>query len=49
MEQELKQKILILFKSIARSTELKINRQIEELENGGTIYQETRRWDDEKA
>ena len=37
------------FKAIARSIEFETNRQIEELENGGTIYQETRRWDDDKG
>ena len=34
------------FKSIQKSIEFEIRRQIEELENGGTIYQETRRFDD---
>lgn len=37
------------FKAIQRSIEFEINRQIEEIENGGTIYQETRRWDDDKG
>ena len=37
------------FKSIMRSIEFEIDRQIEELENGGEIYQETRRWDDDKG
>lgn len=34
------------FKSIQRAIEFEIKRQVEELENGGTIYQETRRFDD---
>ena len=34
------------FKSIERSIEFEIDRQIKELENGGEIYQETRRFDD---
>ncbi|MDD2376275.1 MAG: Asp-tRNA(Asn)/Glu-tRNA(Gln) amidotransferase subunit GatB [Clostridia bacterium] len=34
------------FKAIQKSIEFEIRRQIEELENGGTIYQETRRFDD---
>lgn len=37
------------FKSISRSIEFEIRRQIEELENGGKIYQETRRFDDSKG
>ena len=37
------------FKAIARSIEFEIDRQINELENGGEIYQETRRWDDDKG
>lgn len=37
------------FKAIARSIEFEIDRQIKELEAGGTIYQETRRWDDDKG
>ena len=37
------------FKAIARSIEFEIDRQINELENGGQIYQETRRWDDDKG
>ena len=37
------------FRSIARSIEFETARQIEELENGGTIYQETRRFDDAKG
>ena len=37
------------FKSIERSIDFEINRQITELENGGTIYQETRRFDDDKG
>ena len=35
------------FRSIARSIEFEIQRQKEILESGGTVYQETRRWDDE--
>lgn len=37
------------FKSIARSIEFETKRQIDEIEAGGKIYQETRRWDDEKG
>ena len=37
------------FKSIQRSIEFEIRRQVEELENGGEIYQETRRFDDSKG
>ncbi len=37
------------FKAIQNSIEFEIKRQIEELENGGKIYQETRRWDDAKG
>ncbi len=37
------------FKAIGRSIEFEIERQIKELENGGQIYQETRRWDDDKG
>lgn len=37
------------FKSIQRSIEFEIRRQVEELENGGEIYQETRRFDDNKG
>ncbi len=37
------------FKAIERAIEFEIDRQIEELENGGTIYQETRRFDDAKG
>ena len=37
------------FKAIGRSIDFEIDRQIKELENGGTIYQETRRWDDDKG
>ena len=37
------------FKSIERSIEFEIDRQIKELENGGEIYQETRRFDDSKG
>ena len=37
------------FKAIMRSIEFETDRQIKELENGGTIYQETRRWDDDKG
>lgn len=35
------------FKSVARAIEYEANRQIEALENGETIVQETRKWDDE--
>ena len=37
------------FKSIERAIEFETNRQIEVLESGGTIYQETRRFDDSKG
>ena len=37
------------FKAIQNSIEFETNRQIEVLENGGTIYQETRRFDDAKG
>ena len=37
------------FKAIGRSIEFEIKRQIDELEAGGKIYQETRRWDDNKG
>ena len=37
------------FKAIGRAIEFEIDRQIKELENGGKIYQETRRWDDDKG
>ena len=34
------------FRSITRAIEYEVDRQIEVLENGGKIYQETLRWDD---
>lgn len=37
------------FKAIARAIEYEIFRQIELLEDGGTVRQETRRWDDERG
>lgn len=37
------------FKSVARAIEYEANRQIEELEKGNKIIQETRKWDDEKG
>ena len=37
------------FKAIGRAIEFEIDRQIKELENGGEIFQETRRWDDDKG
>ncbi|MDO4283499.1 MAG: Asp-tRNA(Asn)/Glu-tRNA(Gln) amidotransferase subunit GatB [Clostridia bacterium] len=37
------------FRAIHNSIEFETKRQIEELENGGTIYQETRRFDDAKG
>ena len=37
------------FKAIHNSIEFEIKRQIEEVENGVKIYQETRRWDDAKG
>jgi len=36
------------FKAIARAIEYETTRQIEILEDGGQVVQETRRWDDEK-
>ena len=35
------------FKGVARAIDYEINRQIEEIENGGNIFQETRLWDEE--
>jgi aspartyl-tRNA(Asn)/glutamyl-tRNA(Gln) amidotransferase subunit B len=37
------------FKAIARAIEYETERQIEILEDGGQVVQETRRWDDEKG
>ncbi|MCL2808968.1 MAG: Asp-tRNA(Asn)/Glu-tRNA(Gln) amidotransferase subunit GatB [Treponema sp.] len=37
------------FKAIARAIEYERERQIETLEDGGQIFQETRRWDDEEG
>lgn len=37
------------FRSIVRAIEAEAQRQIKELESGGAIYQETRRWDDNKG
>ena len=37
------------FKSISRAIEAEIMRQIEEIESGREIVQETRRWDDDKG
>ncbi|MCL2441541.1 MAG: Asp-tRNA(Asn)/Glu-tRNA(Gln) amidotransferase subunit GatB [Treponema sp.] len=37
------------FKAIVRAIEYERERQIEVLEDGGQIFQETRRWDDEKG
>ena len=37
------------FRSIARAIEFEIERQKEVLDAGGIVYQETRRWDDEKG
>ncbi len=37
------------FRSIVRAVEAEAKRQISEIESGGTIYQETRRWDDDKG
>ncbi len=37
------------FKAIARAIEYEIFRQIEVLEDGGEVRQETRRWDDERG
>ena len=36
------------FKAIAKAIEYEANRQISVLESGGTVLQETRRWDEEK-
>ena len=35
------------FKGVARAIDYEISRQIEEIENGGEIFQETRLWDEE--
>lgn len=37
------------FKSVARAIEYEANRQIELVENGEKVVQETRKWDDEKG
>jgi len=37
------------FKAIARAIEAERERQIEVLEDGGKLFQETRRWDDDKG
>jgi len=37
------------FKAITRAIEYEIERQIDVLEDGGQLFQETRRWDDEKG
>lgn len=37
------------FRAIVRAVESEANRQINELESGGVIVQETRRWDDNKG
>ncbi len=37
------------FRSIVRAIESESQRQIKEIETGGKIYQETRRWDDNKG
>ena len=37
------------FKAVARAIEYETNRQIEIVENGGKIIQETRKWDDERG
>ena len=37
------------FKMVKRAIEYEAKRQIEELENGGTIIQQTRKWDDNKG
>lgn len=37
------------FKSVARAISFEADRQIEVMENGGKIKQETRKWDDEKG
>ncbi|MBQ8749806.1 MAG: Asp-tRNA(Asn)/Glu-tRNA(Gln) amidotransferase subunit GatB [Clostridia bacterium] len=37
------------FKSVARAIEYETQRQIELVENGETVLQETRRWDDERG
>ncbi|MBE5821011.1 MAG: Asp-tRNA(Asn)/Glu-tRNA(Gln) amidotransferase subunit GatB [Clostridiales bacterium] len=37
------------FRSIVRAIEFEIERQIEAVENGEEIYQETRRWDDDRG
>ncbi|MCR4435837.1 MAG: Asp-tRNA(Asn)/Glu-tRNA(Gln) amidotransferase subunit GatB [Clostridiales bacterium] len=37
------------FRSIVRAVEAEAQRQIREIESGGTVVQETRRWDDERG
>ena len=37
------------FKAIVRAIEYEVDRHIETIEDGGQLYQETRRWDDEKC
>ena len=37
------------FRSVGRAIEFEANRQIEEIENGGKVVQETRKWDDNKG
>lgn len=37
------------FKAIVRAIEYEAKRQIEEIESGGVVYRETRRWDDNKG
>ncbi|MBR4270105.1 MAG: Asp-tRNA(Asn)/Glu-tRNA(Gln) amidotransferase subunit GatB [Clostridia bacterium] len=37
------------FRAVHRAIEYESSRQIEELEKGGKIFQETRRWDDERG
>jgi aspartyl-tRNA(Asn)/glutamyl-tRNA(Gln) amidotransferase subunit B len=37
------------FKAIGRAIEYETARQIEILENGGSVFQETRRWDDDRG
>ncbi len=45
--EKIEVKNLNSFRAVHRALDYEIERQIEELRNGGTLRQETRRWDDE--
>ena len=47
METRVEVKNLNSFKAVARAIDYEISRQIETIENGGKIDQETRLWDEE--